>query len=109
MSKIIKTSLEQVVETAKKAGKYNDESVSEVKVTRLGLNTLSKGSDIEDEMVDTETGEVIKVEQTDTIPGGLSEEDTDNDQGDSENSGGKYDSSSEEPTGADDMTNEEVS
>ncbi|MBP6910391.1 hypothetical protein KBC03_02225 [Patescibacteria group bacterium] len=35
VSKIVKTSLEKVVEDAKKANKYNDESVSEVKVTRL--------------------------------------------------------------------------
>ena len=76
VSKIVKTSLEKVVEDAKKAGKYNTETVSEVKTTRLGMNAL-KGSDLEDEMVDVETGEVIKIEHTEEIPDGLSEEDND--------------------------------
>ncbi len=37
------------------------------------------GTDIEDELVDTETGEVIKIELTEKIPDGLSEEDEDSD------------------------------
>ncbi len=74
VSKIIKTSLEKVVEDAKKAGKYNDETVSEVKVTRLGMNILSMNKDIEDEMFDTETGEKINIELTDVITDGLTKE-----------------------------------
>jgi DNA polymerase III subunit alpha len=76
VSKIVKTSLERIVEDAKKSGKYNDETVSEVKITRLWMNALSMSKDIEDEMIDTETGEVIKIENMEEIPDGLSEEDT---------------------------------
>lgn len=59
-----------------------------MKVTRLGLNALTIGSDIEDELVDTETGEVIKIEMTEEIPDGLSEEMND-DSGDHESEGGE--------------------
>ncbi len=86
VSKIVKTSLERITEDAKKAGKFNNESVSEVKTTRLGMNILSLNNDLEDEMVDVETGEVIQIEHTDTIPDGLTDEDeTDQDDSNSGN------------------------
>lgn len=43
------------------------------------MNILSLNNDLEDEMVDTETGEVIQIEHTDTIPDGLTEEDNETD------------------------------
>lgn len=95
MSKIVKTSLEKIVEDAKKSGKYNDETVSEVKVTRLGMNLLSMAKDIEDELVDTETGEVIKIENMASIPDGLSEESED----DGENEENSNDDTSSDSSG----------
>lgn len=44
-----------------------------MKTTRLGMSAM-KGSDIEDEMVDVETGETIKIEHTEIISDGMSEE-----------------------------------
>lgn len=43
------------------------------------MNILSMGTDIEDELVDTETGEVIKIEGLEKVPDGLTEEDNDTD------------------------------
>lgn len=62
--------------------------MSEVKTQRLGIKSLS-GSEIEDEIVDSETGEVIKKEeitdaQIDESIMNADEADTENDNGDNE-------------------------
>ena len=46
------------------------ESVSEVKSSRLGIKFQSITNDIEDEMVDIETGELIKIAGTEKLTDG---------------------------------------
>ncbi len=101
ISKIVKTSLESIIEEAKKSNKYNDESVAEVKTTRLGVNALAHGTgDLEDEIVDSETGETISLKQAEKASDELrdDESDSDSNSNDENNSTGWGSSSNEEAT-----------